>query len=283
LGGPVIPKCTAAQAVDPTAICSNGPIQLFQTINRNNYTALLVKVDKRFTSRYQFTASYALSELKGFFLDEDSTCLFCNKGDLDEDARHRFTFSGLVNLPKGFQASLIATYASRPPFNARLSSKSITSGVDFNGDGTFGDTLPGLKINSLGRGTGKSDLFRLVNQYNAAIFADPAKRALFKPVVLPPDFSFGDDFQSEDIRISKEVRFKERYAIQGIFEVFNVFNISNLGGYSRTLDTGSFDLTTGNVIPPSRFQFGQPSLRVGSGGFGTGAPRSIQLAARFTF
>src|SRR5262249_635831 len=116
LGGPVIPKCTAAQAVDPTAICSNGPIQLFQTINRNNYTALLVKVDKRFTSRYQFTASYALSELKGFFLDEDSTCLFCNKGDLDEDARHRFTFSGLVNLPKGFQASLIATYASRPPF-----------------------------------------------------------------------------------------------------------------------------------------------------------------------
>jgi hypothetical protein len=108
-------------------------------------------------------------------------------------------------------------------------------------------------------------LFALVNQFNANVAAPSA--GAIKPVVLPTKFDFGDNFQSEDVRISKIFRFKERYAVEAIVEVFNIFNISNLAGFGQTLNSN----------------FGQPSLRLGQGGFGTGAPRALQFAGRFTF
>jgi len=263
-GGPVLPTCTAGQAVDPTAICANGPIFIINSVDRNRYRALLVKMDKRFSNRYQFTASYALSSLTGYFLKngtpEDADAWFKTNGPLSADAKHRFTFSGLVNLPWDFQASLIAVYSSRNPFNARVGGT-----VDLDGDGQGGDTLPGLKINDLGRGTGKTDLFNLVNQFNANIAGTSG--GAIKAITLPTKFEFGDNFQSEDVRVSKTFRFKERYAVEAIVEVFNIFNISNLAGFGQTLNTN----------------FGQPSLRLGQGGFGTGAPRALQFAGRFTF
>ena len=90
---------------------------------------------------------------------------------------------------------------------------------------------------------------------------------MIRPLTLPAKFDFGDDFQSEDIRISKVFRFKERYSVEAIAEVFNIFNVSNLGGYSSTIGSN----------------FGQPTQRLGQGGFGTGAPRALQFAARFSF
>jgi hypothetical protein len=284
-GGPVLPKCTAAQAVNPNAICANGPVFIINSVDRNHYRALLAKVDKRFSNRYQFTASYALSSLTGFFLKggtpEDADAWFKYEGPLSSDAKHRFTFSGLVNLPWGIQTSLIAVFSSTPPFNARVGGT-----VDLDGDGQGGDTLPGLKINDLGRGTGKRDLFALVSNYNQTV-SKPTCNATFttctiSPLILPANFSFGDTFQSEDVRISKTFRFKERYALEAIAEVFNIFNLANLSGYSTTLDSSKYD-TAGNVIPKASYSFGQPTQRLGLGGFGTGAPRALQLAARFTF
>lgn len=284
-GGPVLPKCTAAQSVDPNAICANGPIFIINSVDRNHYKALLVKLDKRFSSRYQFTASYALSSLTGFFTKggtpEDADKWFGTSGPLSSDAKHRFTFSGLVNLPGGFQTSLIAVFSSKAPFNARVGGT-----VDLNGDGQGGDTLPDLRVNDLGRGTSKADLFRLVGLYNQNV-SKPTCNATFttcaiNPVVLPPNFEFGDLFQSEDVRLSKTFRFKERYSIEAIAEVFNIFNIANLSGFSGTLDSSSFD-TAGNVKPKASYAYGQPSQRLGLGGFGTGAPRALQLAARFSF
>ena len=118
-----------------------------------------------------------------------------------------------------------------------------------------------------------------MNDYNTNV-AKPSG-GLRRPLVLPAQFDFGDDFHSHDVRFSKEFRIKERYAVQGIVEVFNIFNISNLGGYSTTLDQGNFD-TAGNVVAPSTFNFGKPTTRAGQQ-FGTGGPRALQFAARFTF
>ena len=59
----------------------------------------------------------------------------------------------------------------------------------------------------------------------------------------------------------------EEYApknwLTGLIEI----NIANLAGYSTTIGTN----------------FGQPTLRLGQGGFGTGAPRAMQFAGRFSF
>ncbi|MGH9853980.1 MAG: carboxypeptidase regulatory-like domain-containing protein, partial [Blastocatellia bacterium] len=58
---PIIPQCTVAQRADPKAQCSNGTLTVAMSASNSRYVALNVKLDKRFSNRYQFTASYALS------------------------------------------------------------------------------------------------------------------------------------------------------------------------------------------------------------------------------
>jgi len=276
-GGAVIPRCLGAQATDPRAFCSNGPISIYQSSGRERYLALLVKLEKQLSHRYQFTASYALSSLTGYFPTEDLTNWFAHRGPLDRDARHRLTVSAIVDLPWGLRASLIATAASPPPLTAR-----VRSNLDLDGDGTFGDILPGLRINGLGRGTDAAELRQLVERFNREFAGrEDAHGALIPPLVLPPRFAFGDSFHSHDVRLSKTFRFRERYAVEALVEVFNLFNISNLGGYTPTLDAGQFG-PNGEILPPAVFHFGQPTLKAGQY-FGTGGPRAVQWGLRVSF
>ncbi len=276
-GGSVIPRCLGAQATDPLAFCANGPISIYQSSGRERYLALLVKLEKQLSHRYQFTVSYALSSLTGFFPTEDLTDWFAHRGPLDRDARHRLTVSAIVDLPWGLRASVIATYQSPPPFTARL-----RGSVDLNGDGTFGDTLPGLKINSLGRGTTRAELEQLVTRFNREFAGrEDAHGALIPPIVLPPRFAFGDSFHAHDVRIAKTFRWRERYRLEVLLEVFNLFNISNLSGFTPTLDVGRFG-PDGTILPPETFHFGQPTLKAGPY-FGTGGPRALQLGLRVSF
>src|SRR5207302_10374271 len=137
------------------------------------------------------------------------------------------------------------------------------------GGGTTNGTRPGLRPGGRKRGVGRSDFLQLVNQYNATLAGKKdAQGTTIPALIVPTGFGFGDDFQSEDIRITKTFKIRERFNIQGIFEVFNIFNISNL----------TFDSSTQNLGG----SFGQPTGRAGQS-FGTGGPRSLQLGARVTF
>jgi hypothetical protein len=261
-GGPKIRRCTSAEAINPAVACSNGPISFIQSGNRALYKALLVKLDKRFSNRFQFTGSYALSSLTGYFTGENLENYFEFRGNLGNDARHSFTFSGIVELPYGIQGSLISVLRSRPPFNAR-----VPTNIDLNGDGTRGDTLPGLEINSLNRGTSKDDLRRLVNEFNARFAGTrDAQGTIIPTLVLPTNFEFPDMFQAHDIRVSKTFRFNESYSVQALVEVFNVFNNANLDIDGTTIGSS----------------FGQKTGRVGQS-FGTGGPRAFQVGAYFRF
>jgi len=92
--------------------------------------------------------------------------------------------------------------------------------------------------------------------------------AALSPITLPSHFSFGSTLQSEDIRLTKIFKFKERANLQVFAEVFNIFNIGNLsyGGSAELLGAS----------------FGQPTSRVGQN-FGTGGPRALQFGTRFSF
>lgn len=260
-GGPVIRRCTGAEAANPTVQCSNGPITVTQSSGRSNYKAMLVKLDKRFSNRFQLTASYALASLTEFATGENLDDIFGNP--FPSGPRHTLTVSGVVELPWGIQGSLISYYNSRGPFNARLSG----TGSDLNGDGTQGDTITGLRLNRLGRGVDKNDLILIVNEFNTNFAGKLAPNGAAIPrVTLPTDFEFGDNFTSQDIRLSKAFKFAERYTANFFIEAFNVFNIANLTGYSTTLNSG----------------FGRPTGRAGQN-FGTGGPRAMQLGGRFSF
>ncbi len=57
---PVVPVCPGDLVLTPKAPCSNGGVGLIISGGRTDYRGLLVKLDKRFTHRYQMQVSYAL-------------------------------------------------------------------------------------------------------------------------------------------------------------------------------------------------------------------------------
>ncbi|MBA3271941.1 MAG: TonB-dependent receptor, partial [Acidobacteria bacterium] len=56
--GAAVPECAAAEADDPTALCSLGPINVHKAPYRFTYKGLLVRVEQRFSKRFQALGSY---------------------------------------------------------------------------------------------------------------------------------------------------------------------------------------------------------------------------------
>lgn len=260
---PVIPQCTTtAQQNDPNANCSVGAITFWVPGGRQVYNALLLKVDKRFTKRYLFTASYALTDQKGYngIVNLDKW----NQSWGPQGGRHSFTFSGVADLPYGFSVALISSMGSRGTFQPSIPN------VDLDGDGND-EPLPGLGYNCINRGCGRSDFEKAVAAFNTTYAGkrDARNRAI-PTLVLPANYEFGDKFfRAQDVRLTKLFKIKEeRLKISVFAEMFNVFNVANLGGYS------------GNLTNPATF--GQPTSRAGQV-FGSGGPRALQVGGRLSF
>jgi hypothetical protein len=277
-GGPVIPACVGSQRNDVAAACSNRNIFFDTTIGRARYKGLLVRVEKRFARHAQFLGSYALGSYTGtngtgtgtsentggrvFGFNNDDW--FENDGPLPTDQRHVLNLSGFFELPWRLQVAFNLSAYSRPPFSAYVAA------MDFNGDGTQNDLLPGTRINQFGRGLDTGDLERLVDLYNAHIAGRLTPTgSIAPPLTLPADYAFDDSFLTHDMRVTRVFalgRERVRLALSG--EVFNVFNTANLVGYS------------GNLLNSTTF--GQPTARF-TQVFGSGGPRAFQLGARVTF
>ncbi len=258
---PVIPACPSSLALVPGAPCSNGGVNLIISGGRTVYRALLVRVDKRFSHRYQMQVSYALQDQEGINGIYNNDNWFQYFGP--QNPHSILNVSGTVDLPWKFQLSFISSYASRGTFQPTI------PGVDLTGSGIDGFPLPGMGDSLFNRGLGKSDLVRLVGQYNQTYAGKkgPNPGQTFPLVTLPDTYDFGRNFNSQDLRLTKLFKWHDRYELQAFAEGFNIFNFSNLNGYSSNLlDVG----------------FGQPTGRAG-GTFGTGGPRAFQLGSRFSF
>ncbi|MCI0525271.1 MAG: TonB-dependent receptor, partial [Acidobacteria bacterium] len=281
VAGPVIPRCQGAQLLDPKAICSTGAIAVAHSGGMFRYTGLHVKMDKRFSNRYLFVASYALSKYSGFNGVINYDNLYEADGYQGADRTHKFTFSGFMDLPtyggdnrflrgmfNSWSVGLISQFNSKPALTT-------TVGVDHDGDGIGTFILPGATFRSFGRNVDKKQLQELVAQYNANFAGKPAPRGNpFPTINLPAGFDHGDYFISQDIRLTRNIKFSENVTLQLIGEAFNLFNISNLAGYQGGLNSGCEEFPQGC--------YGIPQDRAG-GVFGTGGPRAFQIAARLSF
>jgi hypothetical protein len=183
---------------------------------------------------------------------------------LPTDLRHILNLSGFANLPWRLQVAFSVSAYSRAPFAPYV------SGVDFNGDGTRDDLLPGTRVNQFNRGRDRADLAQLVASYNQEFAGKQTLGGQTAPrVTLPADYSFGDSFFTQDLRISRTfplVRDGVRLMLFG--EVFNLLNTANLVQYGSNLVNSA--------------EFGQPGARF-SQVFGSGGPRAFQLGARISF
>jgi hypothetical protein len=312
---PVLPVCTATQLATPKFPCSSSLILGYWSGISTRYTGLLMKLDKRFSNGWQFTGSYALSRYWNNTNSSVNAVsifnLYETAGISGGDITHRFTFSGFYEIPtyKGenkllrglfnsWQLGLISDMRSAPPLNPNI-------GLDVDGDGISRYTLPGIPWNGLGRGTSADEIREAVAKYNADVIsrakplpASPTAAQLAActlfidgkqmcgartpqnqvlPLIkLPDNFTNGDPFFSQDLRVTRLVRIREKIKLSLIAEGFNIFNIANLNGYGSGLNS---------LAAPGQVQtltFGQPGGRVNPI-FGTGGPRAFQFAARVTF
>jgi len=284
VAGPVIPACGPTQANDPNAQCSNGPINFWWPGATSKYQALLVKADKRFSHRYQLTASYALQDSKSVLdVTQDLNNFFATYGpDLP---RHNLNISGLIDLPWGFQVSALSAFLSRSPIVPTIGGLSNTGNLDTSAGG-YASFLALMGRQHSGF-IGKSELATLVGKYNSTIAGQltPAGQAgrianqRYPTIALPANYELGDLFSSQDLRVTKTFRFKEKVDLRLIGEVFNIFNISNVANFNFNLAGPA--TTTPGVLAPNP-AFGIPNQRVGQT-FGSGGPRAFQLAARLSF
>ncbi len=246
---------------------------------KTKYDGFLLSIEKRFSRHYQFRASYTLS--KAFNYANDDQIPFSNGplnpgnlnleyGPTPNDQRHRFTFSGVWDLPAAIHLAPIFTLASGVPMDILVAGG--------------GQRIPQLQRNAGGR------LFHNAAELNTVLkqINDAGGFGGQSLPLVSENARFNDSFNSFDLRLSKVFRVGERVKIEPLVEVFNLFNITNVLGFSKSNYSGfsnvlvrdSNDPTSAGFLRSS--SFGQPVTTAG-GVFGSGGPRAFQFAARVTF
>jgi hypothetical protein len=267
INDPAIRECEPFERSDPQALCSNGPINLIARAGRASYKGLLVRAEKRLSNEFQFLGSWAFSRNTGTSAANASGFNLLdwqeNRGPLTTDSTHILNITGMARFRWGTALGFNFSYVSAPPFTASV------AGIDFNGDGTTGDLLPGSTFNAFNRGMDSADLERLVDSFNQTHAGKTdALRSTIPRLALPSNYRFGDSFHSLDLRLNRTFPVGESASLTLVGDVFNAFNVANLSGHSG-------DLT-------NRSTFGQPDNRF-SQVFGSGGPRSFQFGAKLSF
>lgn len=234
---------------------TSSTILQFTSFGETWYRGLTLAVNKRFSDRYQFLASYTLSKAEDNSTDFQSAFVpqdlgrgrnrqdprglpvgfdpDAERGPSTQDQRHRFVFSGVYLVPGNVQLSSIVTMASGRPFN-------ILAGVDLNGDGNAGAFPPDRARTNP---------------------ADPATSVGRLSGTLPSQATV-------DLRASRRFKLGDRATVEGIFEMFNVLNRANFTEVNNIFGTGAYP---SNPLPT----FGQFTQ--------AGPPRQVQLAVKVTF
>jgi hypothetical protein len=246
---------------------------------KTKYDGLLMSLEKRFSNRSQLRASYTLSKAFNYANDDqipfasgpiDPGNLRLEYGPPPNDQRHRFTLSGVFDLPLGVSLAPIWTMASGVPMDIVMP------------DGA--SRIPILQRNAGGR---LFDTGAELNNFISEVNAGGGINGQLLPLVRD-DARFNDSFNSFDLRASKIFNLSERARIEPIIEVFNLFNVTNVlgvsnvnySGFSNVLVRDSNDPNSPGFLRSS--SFGTPVTTAG-GVFGSGGPRAFQLAVRFTF
>jgi hypothetical protein len=191
---PLIPTTDPDYATDQANVVPN--VNVFESINRSKYNALMLHLQGNVTRRFNLVANYTLSRADtwGCILGElfdyvDGTCKLPN-GQLDafgpgdygpsgENVTDRFVFAGTLNLPGGFELSSINQFESARPVT-------ITN-------------------------------------------ADSTGRIYVNGVYTSLDEFRGTPYIQSDLRVTRPFRPNERWTILPFVEFFNLFNRNNPG------------------------------------------------------
>ncbi len=230
-----------------------GRVNFWQSTSDNTYRALLVKVEKRMSNRYQALVSYTLSKaFDNLFLNDptDRYGFFKVERYGAADRRHRLVASGIAQLPFDMQLSAIGDFRSSQRLNP-------TSSFDLNGDGYATDLPPGV---TPGSGCRNLDV-NAVNTFRTARNLTPVT------AVDCPTFA------NVDLRLSKFFRVGASQRAELIAQLSNIFNRANFDVAGNNVGAGN-DPVTGRPVFGTVTRI-SPNINAPS--------RQAEFAIRFTF
>jgi hypothetical protein len=201
----------------------------------NTYKALLLKVEKRMSRRYQALVSYTLSKAD----DDTLTSALSDHYGYTKvnrpgvaDRRHRVVASGIVVLPFDMQLSAIGDFRSSLPFGP------ITSGLDLNNDTLSGTSVApansDLPAGVLPLSGCRSLNLDAINQFRTQRNLTPVSE-----VDCPV-------FANLDLRFSKFFRIGGSVRAEFIAQLFNIFNRANFATPNNNI--GSANDATGRPL-----------------------------------
>jgi outer membrane receptor protein involved in Fe transport len=270
----------------------------------SNYNALWVTATKRLSKGLQFNASYTFSKSTDYGSQssqgvtlQDSNNILGDLGPSDYDARHRFVFSGLYELPfsknqivGGWQISAVVQSQSGNPVTLLAGNAgAITGGApaanasSLTGLATLRPDVGGsVTIGHAAAATGNGV------QWFPNLVCDPRPGGSCPAgavAILPVTFIsgktiyhfgsygrntiIGPSFNNTDFSIIKRIKIGENKIIEFRWEVFDLLNHANFGQPGRTAQVGS---TSFGVITNTRFSTGD-----------SGSSRQMQFALKFKF
>jgi hypothetical protein len=238
---------------------------------KGRYDGLTFGVRRQMAKHLQFSAWYSLQRalsMNGRAIDELGDNVFVNHLDpfadiqlgpsggssftsrqQGGDIRHRITFSGVVELPAGFQLAPIFRFRTAIPLN-------IIQGVDLNQNG----------IN---------------NDLSSTAFAfdgfDANNNPIAKDIGPCETINCGRGaYQTQlNLRVSKAFHLAGSARVEAIAEIFNLFNAINPGVFNPQRFIGTF----ANPLPNPDFL--RPTVYAGD--FRQGEQRVGQIGFRFSF
>jgi hypothetical protein len=192
-----------------------GNINEYRSGGESEYRALYLRLDKRFSDRYQYLVSYTLARDKDRAAGQATVVDFYHPEYDDgygaQDRRHTIVASGAYTLPYDITVGAVWNYRSSRPFPAR-------AGIDLNGDGAVTDYVPGTTKNVFNRGN-DAEMLALVNTWRASRGLAPIAESQLMT----------DEFKRVDVRVSKQVGLGGGRRAEVIAQVFNLFGNDSFG------------------------------------------------------
>jgi hypothetical protein len=193
----------------------------------SNYHGLQSAFTKRFSNRWQASATYTLSWLKNAVprpMSGTRIVEFDVAPDLGNeytyaanDQRHRVVFNGIFQPGFGFQVS----------------------GVYFYGSGERDQITAG-------------DLNRDIGGWAVERYRENG-------TIIPRNSFVGDPIHRVDVRLQQRIPLSGRVGVDGIFEIFNLFDRANFGSYDLDESSGTFlqpEQNTNLAYAPRTLQLG---------------------------
>jgi carboxypeptidase family protein len=211
-------------------------ISRYESSGDSYYNGLTVSLNRRFKrwagARLSYTFSKAIDNTGNafFFTPQDNFNLRDERGRSDNDQRHVLAVSGVLAAPEAAGGGLW---------------RRVIAGVQLSSIFRYGSALP----------------FNIVTGDDRNLDTNINDR----PSGVGRNAGEGFDFAALDLRLSRRIRFTERFGLEVIAEGFNMFNRSNF-----QLPNGTFG--TGAAPNPN---FGNPTAAAD--------PRQIQFGLRLSF